>query len=82
MDCYRFKGDLLDHRGDWPGAQRAYAPPPWRSRRILQPGPHYSWGLALARHRDLAAATAKYALANSQAHTEPIRSRAWGDMAT
>ena len=25
VDCYRFRGDILDHRGDWAGAQAAYA---------------------------------------------------------
>jgi len=25
VDCYRFRGDVLDLRGDWPGAQKAYA---------------------------------------------------------
>src|SRR5665213_455285 len=25
VDCYRFRGDILDGRGDWAGAQKAYA---------------------------------------------------------
>ncbi|MDB5418938.1 MAG: hypothetical protein JWP50_2357, partial [Phenylobacterium sp.] len=25
VDCYRFRGDILDHRGDWKAAQAAYA---------------------------------------------------------
>ena len=25
VDCYRFRADILDSRGDWPGAQKAYA---------------------------------------------------------
>ncbi len=77
VDCFRFKGDLLDHRGDWPGAQQAYAAAVALAPDL--PAGYYSWGLALARHRDLAAATAKYALANSRSPHWADPLEAWGD---
>jgi tetratricopeptide (TPR) repeat protein len=62
VDCYRFRGDVLDLRGDWKGAQIWYA-------KAVKLGPdipsgYYSWGVALMRHGDLAGAAAKFAAAN------------------
>jgi tetratricopeptide (TPR) repeat protein len=77
VDCYRFRADILDHRGDWPGAQTAYA-----SAVALapdMPAAYYSWGLALARHGDLAGAMAKYALANGKGPHWADPLKAWGD---
>jgi tetratricopeptide (TPR) repeat protein len=50
LDCYRFRGDILDHRGDWVGAQSAYQ----KAIAIAPdlPAGYYSWGLALDRHGD------------------------------
>jgi tetratricopeptide (TPR) repeat protein len=64
VDCYRFRGDILDHRGDWAGAQGAYA----QSVAIAPdlPAGDYSWGLALARHGDLAGAITKLQAANQR----------------
>ncbi len=78
VDCYRFRGDILDHRGDWPGAQRAYA-----QAVELAPGmpaAYYSWGLALARHGDLAGAAAKLALASRKGPNWADPLKAWGDV--
>ena len=45
VDCYRFKGDVLDLRGDWSGAQ-------WYAKAAKLgpsvPSGYYSWGIALS----------------------------------
>ena len=51
IDCYRFRGDILDGRGDWAGARRAYAAAIAIAPDL--PAAYYSFGLALARHGDL-----------------------------
>jgi tetratricopeptide (TPR) repeat protein len=78
VDCYRFEGDILDHRGDWAGAQRAYA----RSVAIAPdlPAGHYSWGVALARHGDLSGAIAKLQAANQRGPHWADPLKAWGDV--
>ena len=48
VDCYRFRGDLLDLRGDWTGAQEWYAKAVKLGPSI--PSGYYSWGVALAKH--------------------------------
>ncbi len=62
VDCYRFRGDVLDLRGDWKGAQVWYAKAVKLGPDI--PSSYYSWGAALARHGGLAGAAAKFAAAN------------------
>jgi hypothetical protein len=62
VDCYCFKGDALDLRGDWAGAQE------WNAKTVKLgpsiPADYYSWGVALAKHGHLDAAAAKFQLAN------------------
>ncbi len=77
VDCWRFKGDILDHRGDWPGAQKAYADAVALAPDL--PAADYSWGLALARHGDLGGAVAKYAAANQRGPHWADPLMAWGD---
>jgi len=62
VDCYRFRADILDGRGDWPGARKAYGAAVALARDL--PAAYYSWGLALARHGELAAAEERLASAS------------------
>jgi tetratricopeptide (TPR) repeat protein len=78
VDCYRFRGDILDGRGDWPGAQKAYAEAVALAPDL--PAGYYSWGVALTRHGNLAGAETKLNDANQrQPHwADPLK--AWGDV--
>jgi tetratricopeptide (TPR) repeat protein len=78
VDCYRFRGDILDHRGDWARAQKAYA----SSVAIAPdlPAGYYSWGAALARHGELAGAGAKLAAAHLRGPHWADPLKAWGDV--
>jgi tetratricopeptide (TPR) repeat protein len=78
VDCYRFRGDILDHRGDWAGAQKAYAAAVALAPDL--PAAYYSWGQALARHGDLAGALAKLQAANRRGPTWADPLKAWGDV--
>jgi tetratricopeptide (TPR) repeat protein len=78
VDCYRFRGDVLDVRGDWARAQDWYA-------KAVKLGPslpsgYYSWGTALARHGDLDAAAAKFKDANQKGPHWADPLKAWGDV--
>jgi tetratricopeptide (TPR) repeat protein len=72
VDCYRFKGDVLDLRGDWLGAQAWYVKAVNLGPSI--PSGYYSWGIALARHGDLDGAATKFKDANQN----PLK--AWGNV--
>jgi len=78
VDCYRFKGDVLDQRGDWAGAQAWYA----KATQLVPSSPagYYSWGLALLRHGDLAQAAEKLQLANQKGPNWADPLKAWGDV--
>jgi tetratricopeptide (TPR) repeat protein len=78
VDCYRFKGDVLDLRGDWPAAQQWYVKAVKLAPSI--PSGHYSWGVALARHGDLDAAAAKFRDANLKGPHWADPLKAWGDV--
>ena len=78
MDCYRFRADIFDGRGDWPGAQKAYAEAVALAPDL--PAAYYSWGLALARHGDLAAAVVKLQNANQRGPRWADPLKAWGDV--
>jgi tetratricopeptide (TPR) repeat protein len=78
VDCYRFRADILDGRGNWPGSQKAYAEAVALAPDL--PAAYYSWGVALAKHGDLAGAEAKLALANEKGPHWADPLKAWGDI--
>jgi tetratricopeptide (TPR) repeat protein len=78
VDCYRFRGDIRDGRGDWAGAQQAYAAAAALAPDL--PAGYYSWGVALDRHGDLAGAEAKFKQANQRGPHWADPLKAWGDV--
>jgi tetratricopeptide (TPR) repeat protein len=78
VDCYRFRADILEGRGDWPGAQKAYAEAVALAPDL--PAAYYSWGVALLKHGDLAGATAKLTDANKRGPHWADPLKAWGDV--
>jgi tetratricopeptide (TPR) repeat protein len=78
VDCYRFRADIIDGRGDWPGAQKAYADAVALAPDL--PAAYYSWGVALERHGDLNGAAAKLKGANQKGPHWADPLKAWGDV--
>jgi tetratricopeptide (TPR) repeat protein len=78
VDCYRFRADVLELRGDWAGAQEWYGKAVKLTPSL--PAGYYSWGVALAKHGDLAGAAAKLELANQKGPHWADPLKAWGDV--
>jgi Tetratricopeptide repeat len=78
VDCYRFHADILGDRGDWPGAQKAYADAVALAPDL--PAAYYSWGVALAKHGKFEAAVGKLKAANQKGPHWPDPLKAWGDV--
>ena len=78
VDCYRFRGDVLELRGDWSGAQDWYGKAVKLGPSI--PSGYYSWGIALAKHGDLDGAAAKLKDANQKGPHWADPLKAWGDV--
>lgn len=64
VDCYRFKGDIDDHRGNWAQAQQDYQAAVNLAPSL--PMAYESWGDALARHGDYKGAILKFEQANQR----------------
>jgi tetratricopeptide (TPR) repeat protein len=77
VDCYRFRADILNSRGDWVGAQKAYAEAVALAPDL--PAADYSWGIALANHGDLNGAAAKLKDAHQKGPHWADPLKAWGD---
>ena len=78
VDCYRFRADIVDGRGDWTSAQKVYADAVALAPDL--PAAYYSWGVALARHGDLSGAEAKLKDANRRGPHWADPLKAWGDV--
>jgi tetratricopeptide (TPR) repeat protein len=78
VDCYRYKADVLDMRGNWAGAQEWYIKAVKLAPSL--PGGYYSLGLALAKHGDLPAAIEQLRLANLRGPNWADPLKAWGDL--
>jgi len=77
VDCYRFKADIAEHRGDWAQAQKDYQAAVELAPSL--PQAYDSWGLALMRHHDYADANLKFQQANQRGPhwCDPLKY--WGD---
>ncbi|MGA9854317.1 MAG: tetratricopeptide repeat protein [Gammaproteobacteria bacterium] len=77
VDCYRFKGDIADYRGQWTQAQTDYAAAVALAPSL--PQAYESWGLALMRHQDYQSAIEKFKAANQRSPhwCDPLKY--WGD---
>ena len=78
VDCNRFKGDVLELRGDWAGAQVWYAKAEKLGPSI--PFGYYSFGMALVKHGDLNGAAEKFKQANLKGPHWADPLKAWGDV--
>jgi tetratricopeptide (TPR) repeat protein len=78
VDCYRFRADILDGRGDRMGAQKAYAEAVALAPDL--PAAYYSWGVALAKHGDLSGAEARLKDANQRGPHWADPLKVWGDV--
>jgi tetratricopeptide (TPR) repeat protein len=78
VDCLRFRGDILNHRGKWANAQKAYTDAVALAPDL--PAAYYSWGVALAAHGDLAAAETELREANARGPHWADPLKAWGDV--
>jgi len=78
VDCHRFRGDILDGRGDWEQAQKAYAEAVALAPDL--PAGYYSWGMALAKRGELVAAESKFKEAHQKGPHWADPLKAWGDI--
>jgi tetratricopeptide (TPR) repeat protein len=77
VNCYRFKADIADHRGDWAQAQKDYVAAVALAPSL--PMAYQSWGLALMRHHDYQGAIEEFQAANQRGPhwCDPLKY--WGD---
>jgi tetratricopeptide (TPR) repeat protein len=77
-DCYRFRADVYDHRGDWAQAEQTYAAGVARTPSL--PHVYFSWGKALLGHQQYPAAMEKLAAAHERGPHWADPLKAWGDV--
>ncbi len=77
VDCYRFRADIADRRGNWTQAQKDYTAAVALAPSL--PMAYQSWGLALMRHQDYQGAIEKFQAANQHGPhwCDPLKY--WGD---
>jgi tetratricopeptide (TPR) repeat protein len=78
VNCYRFRADILDSRGDWAGAQKAYAEAVALAPDL--PAAYYSWGVALLKHGDQTGAEVKLKDANTRGPHWADPLKVWADL--
>ncbi len=78
VDCYRFKGDVMELRGNWAGAKE------WYTKAIKlapsMPAGYYSYGITLLAHGDVNGAAEQFKLANLNGPHWADPLKAWGDV--
>jgi tetratricopeptide (TPR) repeat protein len=77
LDCYRTRGDVYDHRGEFPEAERAYVAGIEHAPSL--PQGYFSWGSALLRHQMYPAAIEKLAAAHERGPHWADPLEAWGE---
>jgi tetratricopeptide (TPR) repeat protein len=77
-DCYRFRADVLELRGDWRAAEAWYQKGEALGPSI--PTTYYSYGIALAKHGDLTRAAEQFKLATDKGPHWADPLKAWGDL--
>jgi tetratricopeptide (TPR) repeat protein len=77
-DCYRFRADVYDHRGEWAQAEQTYAAGVARAPSL--PHVYFSWGKALLGHQQYPAAIEKLAAAHERGPHWADPLKAWGDV--
>ena len=80
VDCYRFRADVLDLRGNWPEAEQWYAKAIKLARFPVTADHEQHWGMALMRHGDLAGAAVQFAMASQKGPHWADPLKAWGDV--
>lgn len=77
LDCYRVRGDVYDHRGDFTQAERAYAAGVAHAPSV--PQGYFSWGAALLRHQQYAQAIEKLVAAHERGPNWADPLEVWGE---
>jgi tetratricopeptide (TPR) repeat protein len=77
VDCDRFRGDLLNARGDWAGAVHAYEAGVARAPSL--PPVYFSWARALLARKDYAGAIAKAQSAHERGSKWADPLEVWGE---
>jgi tetratricopeptide (TPR) repeat protein len=77
VDCYRFRGDVYNHRGDWAQAEQTFAAGVARAPSL--PQAYFSWGKALLGRQRYPAAIEKLAAAHERGPHWADPLECWGE---